>query len=335
MTWIAVAVGGGALLGGVASSIGSSNAAKTQANAANENAQIQQNEFNTITQQETPYMQAGYGALGSLDYLLGINPITSGQAAPGGGGIANINGSGPVTGNTPAVLQTGATSSAPSTPNSDIFSKVMAGNGSPWTGIAATAGNSGPSLTPTMGVVSAPLASLRGNSSTPPSVAGGYGSLNAPFTADMMQQYSPAYQFQREQGMQGTLNGSSTGQGALSGAAQQALVGFNQNLANTAFGNAFNQYQTQQGNTYSRLAGIAQLGQTAAANTGQQGTSIAASTGQAIQNAGTALAGGQVGVANSISGSLGAMSTIPYLNNLNYQNEMNQLTPVNTTAQYI
>lgn len=334
MTWIAVAVGGGALLGGIASGVGSSSAAKTQANASEQAAQIQQNEFNTITQQETPYMQAGYGALGSLDYLLGVNPITSGQSAPGGGGISNVNGSGPVTGNVPSVLQGGvpqASSVAASSPslrptmgvpanNRDTLGSVFAGNG--FAGIPGALNGS------TQGAAVMP-----GAANVSSSGSGGFGSLLAPFTAATMAQYSPAYQFQRQQGMQGTLNGTAAGQGALSGAAQQALVGFNQNYANTAFGNAFNQYQTQQGNIYNRLAGVAQLGQTSAADTGQQGTSIAANTGQAISNVGSAQAAGQVGVANAISGSLGTLGMLPYLQN--QMSAMNQLTPVETTAQYM
>ena len=96
-----------------------------------------------------------------------------------------------------------------------------------------------------------------------------------PFTAQTMAQYSPAYNFQMQQGRQGVLNGDAAGTGVLSGAAQKDLMGFNQNFANTAFNNAFNQYQAQQGNIYSRLSGVAQLGQNAAANMGLQGTALA------------------------------------------------------------
>ena len=142
---------------------------------------------------------------------------------------------------------------------------------------------------------------LLGNGGTP--VAGqASGSLLQPFTASMMQQYSPAYQFQRAQGEYGTLAGSSSGQGALSGAAQQGLESFNQNMANTAFNNAFNQYNTQQNNIYSRLAGIASLGQSAASMQANTGTNLTGQMGQTLSNIGTAQAGGQVGSANAISG---------------------------------
>jgi hypothetical protein len=130
---------------------------------------------------------------------------------------------------------------------------------------------------------------------------GGYGSLNQTFNASNFQQLSPAYGFQLQQGQQGVLNADAANEGALSGAAQKDLIGYSQNFANTSFNNAFNQYQTQQGNIYSRLANIANLGQSAASGTAQQGTALAGQAGQAAQNVGTAYANGATGVANSLS----------------------------------
>jgi hypothetical protein len=144
-----------------------------------------------------------------------------------------------------------------------------------------------------------------GTASSSPS--GGYGSLNAPFTAGMMEQYSPAYQFQLQQGQAGTLN--SQAQGALSGAALQNLSQFNQNYANTAFYNAFNQYQTQQQNTYNRLSGIANLGETAAGTAGGQGTTLAGQAAQSATNIGTAQAAGTIGAANAAAA--GLQSAVP------------------------
>lgn len=230
MSFIALSIGLGvgalgSIAGGIIQGNAAKSAAKTQANASEQAAQIQQNEFNTITQQEQPWMQAGQGAQSQLNYLLG--------------------------------------------------------NGTP--GTAQTAGSSS---------------------------GGTFGSLLTPFSAQMMQQYSPAYKFQLQQGINGTLAGEAGGMGALSGAAQQGLESFNQNYANTAFNNAFNQYNAQQSNIYQRLAGVSQLGQNAAANTGQQGTALAGSEGQAVSNVGTALAGGQVGAANAYAGALGNVGNL-------------------------
>ena len=51
-------------------------------------------------------------------------------------------------------------------------------------------------------------------SQAPAGVSGGFGSLNAPFTADTFKTLSPAYQFQLQQGRQGVLNQDASSQGA-------------------------------------------------------------------------------------------------------------------------
>jgi hypothetical protein len=216
---VAAAIIGGAAVGLAGSAISGSaaqSAAQTQAGAA-ENAQgISEAEFNTITAQQQPFMQAGYGALNALNQGLGIGTANPSQQAQGVG----------------------------------------------------------------------------------------FGSLTQPFTAQNFQQLSPAYQFQLQQGQQGVLNSDSPSAGALSGSALKDLTGYNQSMANTSFYNAFNQYQTQQGNIYSRLSNIANLGQNAAANTGQAGTALAGQAAQSATNVGTALAGGTVGAANAYSSGL-------------------------------
>lgn len=151
-----------------------------------------------------------------------------------------------------------------------------------------------------------------GDGSTATSSPGGsYGSLLRPFDSSTFQQMSPAYNFQKQQGEQGVMNASAAGQGALSGSAYKDLSNYNQNLANTSFNNAFNQYQTQQGNIYSRLAGVATLGQNAAANTGTAGTALAGQAAQSATNIGTAQAAGTVGAANALTG--GITSAAPWL----------------------
>ena len=142
------------------------------------------------------------------------------------------------------------------------------------------------------------------------------GSLNQPFTASMMQQYSPAYQFQLQQGQQGVLNQDSGAQGAESGAALKDLTAYNQGYANTAFNNAFNQYQTQQNNVFNRLSGLATLGQAAASNQATGGSSYANSIGQQISNVGSAQAAGTVGQANAYTGALSGISNNVLLGSL-------------------
>lgn len=81
MSFVAVAVGGAALVGGVASAVISSDGAKSAANtqaSADENAtQAQLSMFDTLQGNEQPYMTAGSNATASLSQLLGLTPGTS------------------------------------------------------------------------------------------------------------------------------------------------------------------------------------------------------------------------------------------------------------------
>jgi Chaperone of endosialidase len=138
---------------------------------------------------------------------------------------------------------------------------------------------------------------------------GGYGSLNAPFNVSDWKSLSPAYNFNLQQGAQGTLNSASSSQGGESGAALSGLQAYNQGAANNSFNNAFNMYQTQQSNTYGRLAGIANLGEAAASNQATGGSSYAQGIGQSLTNTGTAIGGGIAGAGNAVGNAalLGAL----------------------------
>lgn len=128
-----------------------------------------------------------------------------------------------------------------------------------------------------------------------------YGSFTQPFDVEQFYKYQdPGYWFRLQQGTQGLRNAASAGSGALSGAALKDLLTYNQDMASQEYGNAFNRYQTQQGNIFSRLSDIAHLGQGAAAGVGSQGTALAGQAGQNAYNAGSAAGAGIVGAGNAI-----------------------------------
>lgn len=79
MTWMAVAVGGAALVGAGSSYLG----AKKQAKGAERGAQVNLDMFNTLNRQQQPFIQSGYGAMGKLNTLLGIGsrPSAANQSA--------------------------------------------------------------------------------------------------------------------------------------------------------------------------------------------------------------------------------------------------------------
>jgi len=127
-----------------------------------------------------------------------------------------------------------------------------------------------------------------------------YGSFTQPFDVTQFYNYAdPGYAFQLQQGTQGLQNSAAAQSGALSGAALKDLMSYNQQYAGTAYNDAFNRYQTQQGNIFSRLSDIAHLGQSAAAGVGNQGTTLAGNAGQQAYNAGSAEGAGIVGAGNA------------------------------------
>ena len=87
MTYVAVAIGGSALLGAASSR----SAAKTQAAAADRAGELQQDQFERNIELNAPFRQAGVAAQNQLLTLLGINPMQD-QRGGGGSGVAGMVG---------------------------------------------------------------------------------------------------------------------------------------------------------------------------------------------------------------------------------------------------
>jgi hypothetical protein len=85
MSWVAAAVAGGSIIGGVISNKGNKDAAQTAANAqisaADKSIELQRQQFEEIQQLLSPYQVAGNSALGVQSSLLGINGNRAQQRA--------------------------------------------------------------------------------------------------------------------------------------------------------------------------------------------------------------------------------------------------------------
>lgn len=82
MTWVAVAVIGGGIIGGAISAHGAESAAQTQANAANNAAGTQLQMFNTVNNQQAPFRAAGNTSLAAIMQGFGLPPPTDGSGNP-------------------------------------------------------------------------------------------------------------------------------------------------------------------------------------------------------------------------------------------------------------
>lgn len=144
------------------------------------------------------------------------------------------------------------------------------------------------------------------------------GALSGTFNnADLNAQLAPNYEFQLQQGEQ-ALEASMAATGTLqTGQGLKNISDYAQNSASGAYQQAFNNWNTQQNNLYTRLQGVITPGSSAgsAANSAASnaGSGIAQTTMQGTSNANNYLTGaaaanaaGQVGVANAVSGGIGS-----------------------------
>lgn len=113
------------------------------------------------------------------------------------------------------------------------------------------------------------------------------GGLAKPFTlADF--QADPGYNFTLQQGDAALNRASAAGGKYFSGAAIKGLDQYNQGLASTQYQNAYNNYNTNQNNLYSKLSGTSLSGQNAANSINSNGLatqqSIAGESANATNN---------------------------------------------------
>lgn len=137
----------------------------------------------------------------------------------------------------------------------------------------------------------------------------------------------PGYAFRLKMGQEQAMRQANLGGGTIGGNALAGLQDYTQGQASQEYGNAFNRFQTQRGNIYNTLAGIAGLGQTSLGQTGQMSTQTAANVGNAISNVGSAQAAGTVGAANALSGGIQGAGNAYMLSNL-----LKPQTPAATTG---
>lgn len=281
MTWVAVAVGAGSLISGVAAN----SAAKKQAEAGQKSIDVQQSMFNTLNAQQKPYREGGQEALHQLQYLTGTiqkptapnkSDFFSNSHNPAKGskfyemadpahqfamntlpGIKSVFGK--KKSNEPEFDRAGYTAAM------DKYNKDLA-NFSP--GLSADDPNS---LLHKFGA----------------------GDLNA--------NLAPNWQFALQQGQGAQQNLANQAGGLLSGNAMKGLEDYTINKSGDLYQQAFQNYNNNQTNIFNRLASIAGFGQTANSQAIQIGMPTAQNIGQTYQGIGQAQASGIVGGANALS----------------------------------
>jgi hypothetical protein len=130
----------------------------------------------------------------------------------------------------------------------------------------------------------------------------GSGYLTHQFNAsDLAAGLAPNYDFMLKQGQITNQRAANAAGGGLSGNALQGLNKFTQDYAGNAYQNAFSNYQTQRGNIYNTLAGIAGIGQAGQSASNAAGTNYANQASSLGVGSAGAQAAGQIGQANALS----------------------------------
>ena len=144
-----------------------------------------------------------------------------------------------------------------------------------------------------------------GETGAPTQMATGTDYLTRQFgPQDLYAGLAPNYNFMLGQGQQAAQRQANVGGGALGGNAQAALQRYTQDYAGNAYQNAFGNFQTQRGNIYNTLAGIAGIGQTAQNTTAQAGQNATNAISQLGVGSAAAQAAGITGAANAVAGGL-------------------------------
>lgn len=300
MSWVAVAIAGGAIISGAMSSGAASDAAAQQASAANNATAQQQAMFNTINQQGAPQREAGYSALNSLLYGLGIGGQQTGQ---------------PV-GTTPGPQQ--YPQAAPqSSGNWQSFDAGPEGGITMYRNLDTGAITNRPPDLGQQAQTQQPMTSSGQMVGAAPSSELGYGQLAHTFNAnDLKTNLAPNYQFMLDQGQGAFNNAANAGGGRIGGNALQGLEKYTQDYASNAYQNAFSNYTGQQQNIFNRLSTIAGFGNTSNSTVASAGSAISPGISSSIQAGGAAQAAGTVGSANALSGGINAAGSYPLLSQI-------------------
>ncbi len=146
---------------------------------------------------------------------------------------------------------------------------------------------------------------------------------------DLNANLAPNYQWQLGQGQQATNAQSNATGGLVGGNAQKALQDYTQNFAGNAYQNAFNNYNTQRGNIYNTLAGIAGLGQAAQTATNTAASNYGTNVGNLATGAAAAQGAGAVGSANALSNAFGNAGNMYSLSNILGGNDIGRAGGIN------
>lgn len=278
---VAAAIVGGALIGGVATTVAGNKAAGAQEDAANSANQTQLAMYNQTRADQEPFRESGYNALAAINRGLGLGPP----------GDANMSAQ-PLSYDE-WLLQFGG-GPLPAAP--------PAGGG---IGGAMDRAVYASRLSESQAAYNKYKTQFERDRAA--SGAVGYGDFTRDFSNEDFYT-DPGYQFRLDEGGRAVDRSAAARGGLLSGRTLKELTRFGQGVASDEYGAAYARFNNNRTQRFNRLASVAGIGQTATNFTGQVGENAAGAIGENTLQAGNARAAraiNQGNAVNNVTNSLG------------------------------
>lgn len=276
---------GGSIAGSVISANAANKAADQESEAAGRAIDQANKRYNQTTKALSPYEQAGSSATNELSYLLGLSNNPTGQ---------NVNSQ-----NVSDAVKGIYASTKAGSEGQGIYYDPTSGTAN-LSGIGVDTGIKTVNSYDPTAFNSAINTALPGITSSlgSGSMDGAGGSLAKPFSESDFRE-DPGYQFALSQGQQALQRAQAAKGDLLSGAAVKALTDYNQGMADQQYGAAYDRYNTNQNNLYSRLTGLSTTGLNATNTQANAATNNASQVGGLLTDQGSAQAAGTIGSANA------------------------------------
>ena len=278
MSWVAVAIGGSAVLGAYSAN----KAGKAGQAGAQAGVDSQERMYNQMRGDLMPWQQSGGLALSQLMERMGL---ATPQSSRGG--------------------------NAPQRPTREQFTTQTAGSGGRWGGRSGETfihGQPGSTNFDQAGYDQAmsqydqQMAADQNASQQNPD---NFGDLMQPFTQDQFLE-SPGYQFNLDQGMQALRKGAAANSGTTYAPQTLRDMGrFAQNTAKNEWGAERDAYNSERGFQYGMLSGQSGAGQSAANQTGLAGVATGQGVAESQAQGANARAAGYMGVNNAVQSGIG------------------------------
>ena len=114
----------------------------------------------------------------------------------------------------------------------------------------------------------------------------------------------PGYDFRMEEGAKALERSASARGGLMGGAAGKAMSRYGQDYASNEYSNAYNRFNSDRDQRFSKLSSLANMGQSAAAGSAQAAQNFGNQAGQNIIGGGSAQAASAIAGSNAWSGAI-------------------------------